>query len=315
MDKFLKKITIKKYIKLFMSETQKIKNLLMEYLTEITQEVKRRASRGEGREILGEVINRPEDIDIGIDRVGEEILERLVKKYDIKATIFSEPEARDIENGGKQPDIYGAIDPFDGSVLYLRGFEHSWYSALSFFDKEKRPIATGIADILNEKFYISEEKGNYLFNLKTQEKNSISPSQKKKLSEPIILASYLMSSQYSKKFLNIFGDLIKEMHPKALIYPQGGSFIYGFLAAGLVDAYVMFDEPRSEIDPGFPIAERAGCQIVSVNSDGSCRDYEFRPGMQHDKVGLLIAASTPELRDALIRYYVKKYEEKYFFKT
>ena len=75
----------------------------------------------------------------------------------------------------------------------------------------------------------------------------------------------------------------------------------------------MFDEPRSEIDPGFPIAKKAGCSIVSVDSDGNYKDYEFIPGRQHDKVDLLIAAATPELRDALIKHYVKKYAEKYSF--
>jgi hypothetical protein len=103
------------------------------------------------------------------------------------------------------------------------------------------------------------------------------------------------------------------MHPKGLFYPHGGSYIYGFLASGLIDAYVMFDEPRSEIDPGFSIAKRAGCQVVSVDSNGNYQDYQFIPGRQHNKVDLLIATSTPELRDELIKHYVKKYAEKYSF--
>jgi len=77
----------------------------------------------------------------------------------------------------------------------------------------------------------------------------------------------------------------------------------------------MFDEPRSEIDPGFPIAKAAGCSVVSVDSDGRYEDYRFIPGKQHDKVDLLIAASTNEIRDALIKEYVKKYAEKYSFKS
>jgi len=293
---------------------QKVKNLLIEYLTETTKKIREMAADGKGRKILGEVINRPEDIDIKIDTVGEKILKKLVKKYKIKASIYSEPENRDIENGD-HPDIYGSIDPFDGSVLYLKGFEHNWYTVLSFFDKKRKAICCGISDILNEKFYLSDEKGNYLLDVKTGKRKKISPSSRKKLTEPIVLASYIMSSQYSKKFLNIFGDLITSLHPKSLLYPNGGSYIYAWLAAGLVDAYVMFDEPRSEIDPGYSIAKRAGCEIVSIDSDGSCRDYEFIPGKQHDKVGLFIATCTPELRDELIKYYVRKYEEKYFFRT
>jgi len=292
---------------------KKIKNLLMEYLTETTKEVRKIAKLGKGREILGEVINRPEDIEIGIDRVGEEILKNLLKKHNLEAKIFSEPEHSNIENGDN-PQIYGSIDPFDGSVLFLRGFEHNWYTALSFYSKEREPITTGIADILNQKFYLSDGKENYLLDINSGQKKKIRPSQRKKLTEPIVLASYLMSSQYSEKFLNIFGDLIKNLHPKALFYPNGGSYIYAYLASGLVDAYVMFTEPRSEIDPGFPIARIAGCQIVRVDSDGSWRDYQFIPGRQHDKVNLLIATSTPQLRDELIKYFVKKYAEEYSFK-
>ncbi len=290
---------------------QKVKKILIEYLTKTTKEVKRRAALGKGREILGEVINRPEDIDIGIDKVGEEILKQLLKKNNMSATIFSEPEARDIKNGDH---LYGAIDPFDGSALFLKGFEHNWYTALSFYNVEKEPIATGIADILNEKFYIMDEDGNYLLDMKNSNKKKMRPSNRKKLTEPIVLASYLMKSIYSEKFFDIFGDLVKNMHMKGLLYPQGGSFIYAYLASGLVDAYVMFNEPRSEIDPGFPIAKSAGCSIVSVDSDGSYQDYEFIPGKQHDKVDLLVAAATSQLRDELIKYYVKKYAEKYSFK-
>ncbi len=295
-------------------EKQEIKNLLIEYLTKTTEEIRKRASAGEGREILGEVINRPEDIEIGIDRVGEGILEKLLKKHKLNATVFSEPDGRDIENGD-HPDFYGSIDPFDGSVLFLRGFEQNWYTVLSFFEKDGNPICCGIGDVLNEKFYISDGNENYSLDIKTGQKKKISPSNRKKLTEPIVLASYVMSSQYSTKFLDIFGGLLKNMHPKALLYPQGGSFIYALLASGLVNAYVMFDEPRSEIDPGYPIAKAAGCSIVSVDSDGNYKDYQFLPGKQHDKVDLLIAASSPELRDELINYYVKRYAEKYAFKV
>lgn len=235
---------------------QRLRNLLVEYLAETTQKVKEIASRGKGRKILGETINRPEDLEIGIDRIGEDILEELLKKHGIKATIFSEPEGRDIKNGG---DIYGSVDPFDGSMLYLRGFEHNWYTALSFFDKEKRPLCCGIADIVNDKYYITEEDGNYLVSMSAGNKKKVKPATRKRISEPIVLSSYIMSSQYSPKFLDIFGDLVKNMHPKGLFYPHGGSYIYAFLAAGLIDAYIMFNEPRSEIDPGFSMAKKAGC--------------------------------------------------------
>ena len=45
---------------------KKLKNLLLEYLTETTKLVREKAAKGQGRNIVGEVINRPEDIEIGI---------------------------------------------------------------------------------------------------------------------------------------------------------------------------------------------------------------------------------------------------------
>ena len=297
-----------------MFDSKNLPNLLVEYLKEATREIGRRAQKGEGKEILGAVINRPEDIEIGIDRVGEEIIERLVKKYKLNTVIFSEPDGRDIRNG-QSPDVFGSLDPFDGSMLYLRGLEHNWYTVLSFFDRERQPLCGGVADILNEKFYLSSAEGNFLLDAKTNKKREVFPSDKKQLTEPLVLASYLMSSQYSSKFLALFGNLVKNLHLKSLLYPQGGSFIYAYLASGLVDAYVMFDEPRSEIDPGFVFAKRAGCEVVTVNSDGTYEDYRFLPGRQHDKVDLLVATSTPQLRDQLIGYYVNEYDKKYSFRT
>ena len=89
-----------------------------------------------------------------------------------------------------------------------------------------------------------------------------------------------------------------------LIYPQGGSFIYAYLAAGLVDAYIMFDEPRSEIDSGFGMAKVTGCEIVGVNPDGTYENYKFLPGKQHGKINFFIATNSPELRNALIKNYL-----------
>lgn len=285
--------------------SKNVRKLLLEYLKTAIREIKKAAFSGKGKEILGEIANRPEDVEVGIDKIGEKILARLVKKYKLNVSIFSETTSGNLHNG-KQKKFYGALDPFDGSVFFLKGFNHNWYTVLSFFDENRQPICCGIGDILNEKIYFSGEDGNFLLDLKSGKKEKIFPSKKEDISNEFVLASYVSSSQYSGKFLNHFGGLLKDMHPRALFYPQGGSFIYAFLAAGLIDAYIMFDEPRSEIDPGFSMAKKASCSVVAVASDGSYQDYEFLPDKQHEKIDLLIAAATPQIRDKLINYYVKK---------
>lgn len=288
-----------------MASNKDVEKLLFEYLKIAIRDIRKAAFSGKGKEILGEITNRPEDVEVGIDKIGEIILAKLVKKHKLDVSVFSETENGNFNNG-KQGKIYGALDPFDGSVFFLKGFSHNWYTVLSFFDENRRPICCGVGDVLNEKIYFSKEDGNFLFDLKSGKQEKISSSKTEDISNEFVLASYISSSQYSGKFLNYFGDLIKEMHPRAIFYPQGGSFIYAFLAAGLIDAYVMFDEPRSEIDPGFPMATKANCSVVSVFPDGSYQDYEFLPGKQHEKVDLLIAASTPQIRDKLISHYISK---------
>lgn len=297
IDKARKKRTIET----LMNDT-KLQEVLREYLKETIVQARAQAAKGQGGRIVGTVINRPEDIEIEIDGLGERIIKELLLKYKLYGTIYSEPENGTISNG-PQSDFYGALDPFDGSVLFLHGFEQNWYTVLTFFDKERKPLCGGIGDILNEKVWMFDKEGVFVCNMKSGRKTPAIPSLRKSLQEPIVLASYVMSSQYSTKFFKVFGKLLSNMHPRALLYPNGGSCIYGYLADGKVDAYVMFDEPRSEIDPGFAIARAAGCEIGEVDEQGNWKDYEFIPGKQHDKVDLFIAASSRELRDELIHYY------------
>ena len=151
---------------------------------------------------------------------------------------------------------------------------------------------------------IFDGEKTFLLDMATRAKRAISPHTHKLAKGPISLATYLMSSQYSVKFLHAFEGFIKAMDSKALLYPFGGSHIYGYLADGRVDAYVMFDEPRSEIDPSFAIAKSVGCDIGEVDEKGNWKEYEFMPGKQYEKVAFFIAACTPELRDDIIRYYM-----------
>lgn len=286
-----------------MSEIQKIRSVLIEYLTETTEKIRKIAKKKESRQILDEIANRPEDVEVAVDRVGEKILAGLLKKHKLKAVVFSEPREREIA-WTKEPEIYGSLDPFDGTVLYLKGFQENWWTCLSFYNKKGEPLATGIADILNERFYLTGKNGNYL--LEQGQRKKIFPSRRKLLADKnLVLASYVMSSVYSKKFFDTFGSLLGSLHPRSLFYPNGGSFIYAYLAAGLIDAYIMFDEPRSEIDPGFPIAQNAGCKIVSVQPDGTCLDYQFLQDKQEERVGLLIATSTPQLCQQLVNHYLQ----------
>ncbi len=131
------------------------------------------------------------------------------------------------------------------------------------------------------------------------------------------LASFVGENEYSLEFFADFKALIKDMHRKGYLYPGGGAFIYGLLASGAVDAYVMRNEPLSEIIPGLPLALTAGCTVVSVNEDGSYQEFKFDPNALKENhklysegvVPLFIAAATPEIRDEIIKSYVEGKKE------
>lgn len=284
-------------------DREKLTNLLVEYVRETSQEVQRQAKEGYGTKVLGKVAHRPDDVEIEIDKVGEQILAKLLQKYEIQALVFSETKAGNITNGSN-PEVYGALDPFDNTVLYLKGFWHTWYTVLSFFSKDGAFLGGIVGDILGEWAWVNDGASSFGYNFKDNTRHSFVKSSRKDFQGSMVLASYIMTSQYSLKFLHTFWNLIKTMHPQALLYPFGGSHIYGLLAQGIVDAYVMFDEPRSEIDAGFGIAKAAGCEVGEVLPDGTWRDYAFIPGKQHEKVKVFIVACTKELRDHIIRYYL-----------
>jgi len=281
-----------------------LEKVVFEYLKKTIEKALKLAKRNEGKRILRATPKRPEDVEIEIDKVGEEILKEILQKNNLKVEVFSETKEGNIEC--KNPDFFGALDPFDGSMLFLQGIEHFWYTALSFYGKDLNPIICGVGDILNKKIYLSLKEGNFVYDLETKEKKRIFPSLKESLKEKITIASYIMSSEYSKKFLEIFGDLITNLPPRCIFYPSGGSYIYAYLAAGIVDAYIMFNEPRSEIDPGFPIAKKAGCMIVEVKNNGKIEEYKFIPRSQEKKVDLLIATSTKKLLEEIVDYYFQK---------
>ena len=285
-------------------EAKTLNKILLEYLAQTVKAVRAMSKAGEGKEILGGIPGRPEDLELGVDRVGEVIIEKLLVKNGVQAEVFSESENGSMKVGKGEADLYVSIDPFDNTILYFTGFRHAWYTAITFYDKKRKPICAGIADILDGKAWIFDGKTTFLLDIATRAKRIVSPHPHKTLKGPIALASYLMSSQYSVKFLHNFTNMIQQMDPRSLLYPFGGSHVYGYLADGRLDAYVMFDEPRSEIDPSFAIAKSVGCDIGEVDEKGNWKEYEFVPGRQYEKVGFFIAACTPELRNDIIRQYM-----------
>lgn len=131
------------------------------------------------------------------------------------------------------------------------------------------------------------------------------------------LATFVGEKKYSSKFFKYFSELINNMHPKGLLYTGGGAYIYGLLASGTVDAYVMFDEPLSEIIPGLPLLIAAGGGACRVNPDGTSQEIKINPTdyltdhklYAEGEIPLYIAYNTPQVRDEIIKYYLEAKKE------
>ncbi len=265
---------------------------------------------GLGKEVLGSVEGRPEDEQLGIDSYGEHILTNLIRESLLPAYVFGEHNNYDFAGGN--PRVFFAIDSFDNTSQYKRGLDTTPYSVLAAYHPDGRPMAATAADLKDRKFYIAQGIGQdrqslVVVDTEMTQTKEIYRSERTTIKDPnFTLATYLGSNEYSLKFFSHFDRLVADMHPKGVLYGGGGAYIYALLAAGAVDAYVMFDEPRGEIDPGFPLARAAGCTIVSVDPEtGKWEDYKFEPEKHHQNVPLFIAASTSEVRDEIISYYLQ----------
>ena len=273
--------------------------------------------RGESKQVIASVPGRPEDEQLAIDALGEPILTGLIRDNQIPSFVFGEHNDYNLGNG--DPQAYFTIDSFDNTSQYKRGLDTSVYSVVSGYDKEGHPLGTAIADIKARKTYLSINGENFLMDFETGERKGISKSERMTIKDPqATIATYDGSNEYSTPFQKFFGQMIKDMAPKGIKYGGGGSYIYGLLAVGAIDAYVMFNEPYSEIFPGLPIAKVAGCTIVSVDMEtGQWEELKFDPERMRANpemyksgtIPLFIAAATPEIRDEVIRYYLEAKKE------
>lgn len=276
--------------------------VVWEYLNQSVTELGTWIKEERGRRVVGPVEHRPEDLEIEIDGVGERILEEIIKLY--KFPIYVHSEHNDF--GGINPQIRGAFDPYDNSGQYELGWDTPGYTVLTLFDAEdNEPIAggTGVPGIIQKKVYISSGGRNYQYDLETGQARETFPKQITSILDPnFVPATYKEEGQYTDAFDHYFARFKREQKGRRW-YPGGGSHIYPLMAAGVFDAYVMIDEPRSEIDPGLAFAKTAGLEIWHAKHGGKFMRYKFEPDKFRENVDVLVATTNPQLREQIIDCY------------
>jgi len=263
---------------------------------------------GEAKQVVAFVRNRPGEAQHLIDSVGENLLADEIRKIGLPARVIGEnndnfPLGADIE-----PRVVFAIDPFDNTSPYVRGHDTPAYTVVGAYDSKGAPIGGVIVDIMGNRIYASENGKNTVTDVETGVTKDLARSQRTDITdENISIASFVGEKEYSLPFFDAFRPMFEAMHNKGMLYPGGGAFIYALLASGAADAYVMMNEPRSEIDPGLPILLAAGGKAESINLEtGKATPYKFDASLtDSDSVPLFIAYSQPEIRDAIVAAYLK----------
>ncbi len=277
-------------------------NIALSYIKESLPQLHIAVGRGVGRNVVGSVIGRPEDEEIGIDKIGENVITGIIERESLPLQVYSEhadPFIGPIE-GAK---LRAALDPFDNSSEYKRGLPTPVFTCMSLYDLNNNPLAGVIANLETNKVYLSIEGKNYVIDdfLKGTPPRRIFKSERKSIrDEGVTITMYTGSNQYSRLINSQFRDMIDTMHIKGRTFANGGAFIYGPSAEGAVDAYVMPREPREEIDAGFAFAHFANMTSLIVYKDGRREPYRFDPSKYRDEVDLFVCASTPELAEEII---------------
>lgn len=264
------------------------------------------AQKGKGGRPLGTVPGRlkTEDEEIEVDRACDDLLYKWCQETGLSITIYSEHGTRNMGQNPGNPSYVIATDPFDGSGLFRRGIAAEWWSVLSVYDgKTLEPLGGLAADILRNELYIAEQPGVIMLSKEDERGKRISPKPKKAMDDNTVIATYLMDPSYLSRWLIGAAGLLEGLtreNPAARLWPNGGSSIYPWLSRGLVHAYVAFEEPRSEIDPGLAFAWASGYPLLSMDPYGNLEPYRFVRGMQTERVSLLIAACTQELAQEIV---------------
>lgn len=277
------------------------------YLREVASKVLELARQGKGSAVLGAVPGRTaaEDVEIEVDRVCQELLENWCQRTGSGMEIHSEHGVSRPSGNTVALQYLVASDPFDGSGLFRRGLAAEWWSVLSIYDVNTfEPVCGGAVDILRKEIYLAKADGVSFLSLETGQRTPLAPLTKAAVDGRTVIAAYLMDPSYLSHWVGKVAGLLNTLvgrFPEVRLWPNGGSCIYPWLARGLVHAYVMFDEPRSEIDPGLAFAWAARYPVFSVQEDGALKPYRFIPGQQSERVPFFVAACTRDLAEEIVK--------------
>jgi len=257
-------------------------------------------SRNVGSEIIGPVQGRPvtEDLQILVDQECDNLFKSIISQTGLRFDIYSEHGYHQV-NHDSNPDYIAVIDPFDGSALFRQGILAEWWSVFTIYNTTFKPILSRAIDILRNESYLAEGNKVTMKSMPSNNPQTITPSHKTSINNNLWIASYMMDPSYLKTWYPVTQNLLNKW-PSTKIWPNGGSCIYPWISRGILDAYLMINEPRSEIDPALGFAHASGYPVYELKSKNQFTKYEFNPKRKSERTTVLLACCTPELADEII---------------
>jgi len=289
---------------------------------------------GRGKEILGTVSERGSETEIGLESNTEHMFVNMCNANQLPVFIIGEHHSyKSPQTNGIEPKHIALFDALDDTREYEQGGQGQQglpaplWTAGSIYSLEGNPVVGIIVNMKEKKMYVSANGKNSLVDLETNEEKEIKPSERTSIKDKgFCLATYLGEPKYALSFFKNFSEVeeaLMEADNDAVNQPHTGSFIYGPMAEGNVDAYLIAREPISEQLPGWAFAQVAGFTAWEINpKDGSYKEIkhdlnsfkenpsEYRKG----RMPVYLVTRSDQVRDEIIALIVKGHKKQEFQK-
>tara|TARA_B100000676_G_scaffold216583_1_gene213251 strand:+ start:2268 stop:3143 length:876 start_codon:yes stop_codon:yes gene_type:complete len=288
-----------------MSEKYNWLDLFIAMYDELNIIVKDLSSQGKARGIIGNVEGRDpkEDRFLEIDKICEDHILSYIKQSPYSVEVFSE-HGHFITDPQREVSFILSVDPFDGTSLYKSGIPAEWWSVLTIYNPVTlKPICAAAVDFIREQFYYTENGIFKYCDLDDKKFIDVELKPKNNLESGFVLATYSMSPNYSLLWGENTERLLRNLNALSTpprIWPNGGSCVYPWMARGLVDVYLMFEEPNSEVNPGLGFIMAENFCAYEITEGKKLIEYSFVPNLSDKKIKSFIASSNQKLLEAII---------------
>jgi fructose-1,6-bisphosphatase/inositol monophosphatase family enzyme len=284
---------------------------------------------GRGKEILGTVPESGAETEIALESNYEHAFANMCDAYGVPLYIIGEHHIyKTPRSNGVEPENVAFIDPLDDTREFEQGGQNNpglpaplWTNAC-FYSIEGKPLVGVIANLKEKYMYISTEGKNSRVDLETGEEKEIRPSERKSIREDdFCLATYAGDPKYFVSFAENFlavQKFLRDNGTNVVNQPHTGSFIYGPMAEGTVDAYLITREPARERLPGWVFAHTAGFTAWEIDpKNGNYKEVKDNLKLYRDnpneyrkqRTTMYLVTRFARVRDEIISLIVKQYKE------